>query len=269
MRQGTLALSERISRAAWDGDGKSCLPYLAADFSFVGPFNNGTGFGPDEFIRYLDRIRGALKMLDTKTRTVRLVWRGERCEVVLLLEDVISKSGKHVASSRSTLVWHMGERDQEPQLVHMHASMPTLQKTGNDLQEFSAIPQTTTAQPAWGYRGARPVALRDASGVRHVLNYDETLYLEASHQYTIVHLPGTSFRVRNPLTTVLEGLPPFFVRVHRSYAVNARLVAGMKGPEVQLVDGSTVRVPAKRTKEMREALQAAAAESALHEESLS
>jgi hypothetical protein len=43
----------------------------------------------------------------------------------------------------------------------------------------------------------------------------------------------------------------------------------MKGPEVQLVDGSTVRVPAKRTKEMREALQAAAAESALHEESLS
>jgi DNA-binding LytR/AlgR family response regulator len=105
--------------------------------------------------------------------------------------------------------------------------------------------------------------------VRHVLNYDETLYLEASHQYTIVHLPGTSFRVRSPLTTVLEGLPPFFVRVHRSYAVNARLVVGMKGPEVQLVDGSTVRVPAKRTREMREALHEAAAESALHEESLS
>ena len=97
-----------------------------------------------------------------------------------------------------------------------------------------------------------PLILRDTDGRSHVVYRSEVLYLESRHQYTIVHMPGRQIRVRAALSELLQSFPEYFVRVHRSYAINVLRIDQVARQEIRLDDGTQIPVPERRSKQVRE-----------------
>ena len=94
----------------------------------------------------------------------------------------------------------------------------------------------------------------------HAVQLDQLLYLAAERNYS--RLVGTqeTIRVRGALSWLMEWMPGFVVRVHRSYAVNALAVREMHGGNLVLCDGQVIRVPDRKRTEMRAAVLRAQSE---------
>ena len=84
------------------------------------------------------------------------------------------------------------------------------------------------------------------------MNRAEVLYLESRHQYTIVHLPRRQIRARVALSELLRDFPDYFVRVHRSYAINVLHVEQISRREIRMAGGSHIPIPERRSKSVRE-----------------
>ena len=97
----------------------------------------------------------------------------------------------------------------------------------------------------------RPLVMKDNSGRNHVVDPAKTGYLEAQHQYCLVHAMPESFKVRESLTSALERFPSYFVRVHRSYTVNALMVSSIGKDEITLTDGERVPIPTRQSTAVR------------------
>lgn len=95
--------------------------------------------------------------------------------------------------------------------------------------------------------------LRDTEGDIYYVDARQLLFVEADRNYTWVHGVHKCVRVRGSITELLQWkLPPFFVRVHRSFAINALEVVGMQGGNFELSDGSLVPVSERRRTAMRD-----------------
>jgi DNA-binding LytR/AlgR family response regulator len=65
------------------------------------------------------------------------------------------------------------------------------------------------------------------------LYYDEILYINCNHVYIELNtVCGQKYLIRSSLTDYLEILPPSFVKVHRSYAINTKHIVELSGNEV-------------------------------------
>lgn len=104
------------------------------------------------------------------------------------------------------------------------------------------------------------LVLRGSEDVLHTVQLDQLLYLAAERNYS--RLVGTqeTVRVRGALSRLMEWMPGFVVRVHRSYAVNALAVREMHGGNFVLCDGQVIRVPNRKRTEMRAAVLRAQSE---------
>lgn len=104
------------------------------------------------------------------------------------------------------------------------------------------------------------LVLRGSEDVLHTVQLDQLLYLAAERNYS--RLVGTqeTVRVRGALSRLMEWMPGFVVRVHRSYAVNALAVREMHGGNLVLCDGQVIRVPDRKRTEMRAAVLRAQSE---------
>lgn len=232
----------------WACKAGRCASYLSEAFSFVGPFDNMVGFGMPEFIQCCRRARSVARPLAFNIDTAQVVHDDVDTSVVLVIGGISPTGGRPIAHGRCTLVWR--REASGIKLVHLHVSIPTLQRTGTDVQSL-VVPSSGTGTTAYD----KPTFIRDVRGTTHVIDSNQTTYLEASHQYVIVHQRSDSFKVRRSLTNLLSQLPTCFVRVHRSYVVNALLVVSMRGSLITLVSGDTVSVPSKRVREVRGVLQ--------------
>lgn len=83
---------------------------------------------------------------------------------------------------------------------------------------------------------------RDTEGNIFYVDTRQLLYLEADRNYTWIQGPTTRARIRVGLTAQLDHLPDFFVRVHRSFAVNALQVKTMHANEIELSNGDKIPV---------------------------
>lgn len=62
--------------------------------------------------------------------------------------------------------------------------------------------------------------------------YDDVLYLEAMRDYISIHLPNEKVMTLQSLSSFAEQLPERFVRIHRSYIVNADKVSFIEGNKI-------------------------------------
>jgi len=243
-----ISSTKRFVCLLWACRAGRCASYLSETFSFVGPFDNMTGSGMPEFFQCCRRAGSIARPLSFNIDTAQVVHEDVDTSVVLVIGGISPAGGRSIAHGRCTFVWH---RDTSGfKLVHLHVSIPTLQRTGMDVRSL-VLPSSETGTAAYD----KPTFVRDVRGTTRMIDSNQTTYLEASHQYVIVHLRDDSFKVRCSLTNLISQLPSCFVCVHRSYVVNALLVTGMKGPLITLVDGDTVSVPSKRVREVRDILQ--------------
>ncbi|MEE8723488.1 MAG: LytTR family DNA-binding domain-containing protein [Atopobiaceae bacterium] len=254
------ARTERFVYLLWDCKAAKCLPYLSQDFSFVGPFNNTICFGVSELIQYCCHVEPIFRQLSFEIGNIKVVHENTSTYVLLVVGNILLSNDKRIARERYSFVWHKVASRIE--LTHLHASIPTLQADKGQFV-FLSLPgkHGSSEQATQTLAADKPIFIRDTKGTVHAIGGQQTVYLEASHQYTIVHLRDDAFKVRCSLTELTSRLSPYFIRVHRSYTVNAHLVTSMKGPLITFVNGSTVSVAAKRVKETHAALYKAVATS--------
>lgn len=100
----------------------------------------------------------------------------------------------------------------------------------------------------------RRVELRFA-GRTHFVDPDDILYVEAASKESVLHLAGDTQRMNLPLGQVERLLPDGFVRIHRSYIVNADRVARLDGKTLALSDGTVLPVATKRRDAVRERIR--------------
>lgn len=259
MHTDARSASRHFVHMLWDCEISRCTSYLAKDFSFVGPFNNTIGFGISQFIQYCRRIEPVVEQLSFSMDAVKVAQNSSNSSTVLVVSEIFTQSNRPVAHGRYTFVWHKNISSIE--LLHLHVSIPLLQRVGHSMHSL-ILSSNNSAKEADHAIYGKPVSVRDTQGMVHLINGRQTIYLESSHQYTVIHLKNEKFRVRRSLTNLLSQLPSCFVRIHRSYAVNSHLVTSIKGPLVTLTSGDTINIPTKRVKEMRTALEKAAGEPA-------
>lgn len=257
MGMDVFGMSRDFVERLWQGDVECCVRLLDDEFSFVGPFSGPLGTGPQQIVDFCARAKPIAKMLRFQVQGVRDVYSDARTSVILLAGQAFSDGSSAAHSSlRCTFVWHL--LGNEPRLAHLHISVPMLVAATDGVHELvQADPSHGSANDSDPQGDCAPVVLRDTSGQMHVLGMRQTTYLESLHQYTLVHVIGGSFKVRASLSSVLTRFPAYFVRVHRSYAVNSLLVKGISGNEIRLSDGSRVPIPTKRAARVKsEVLQA-------------
>lgn len=69
------------------------------------------------------------------------------------------------------------------------------------------------------------------------IDCDSIVYIEVVKNYTAVYCLKSKYIIRSSLSAFEEQLPKgLFLRVHNSYIVNKRFVAGVKGSELRLKD---------------------------------
>lgn len=81
----------------------------------------------------------------------------------------------------------------------------------------------------------------------HQLRLDELLFLEKDGNYLTYHLPERKVLVRSSVADALRGLPEWFRQIHKSYAVNFRLVKRFDRESVYVGDRQLPIGPSFRT----------------------
>jgi DNA-binding LytR/AlgR family response regulator len=114
-------------------------------------------------------------------------------------------------------------------------------------------------QPAAGEDVSIPVEL---AGVTKMLPRSSVRWVEAQGDYARLHTAGGSHLVRVPLATLAERWADAgFVRIHRSYLVQIRLIGELRltnSGYVVIVDGAELPVSRRHTRELKDRLVRAA-----------
>jgi two-component system, LytTR family, response regulator LytT len=84
-----------------------------------------------------------------------------------------------------------------------------------------------------------PIIINDGIFIKHKSRYikvqlDKLLYIEASDNYSNLVTVGGSFALKTTLKNLIEVLPEFFWRIHRSYLINLHHLKGFDAEEVTI-----------------------------------
>ncbi|MEM6630461.1 MAG: LytTR family DNA-binding domain-containing protein [Bacteroidota bacterium] len=71
---------------------------------------------------------------------------------------------------------------------------------------------------------------------------DEVLYVESIKDYVYIHLPHKSVQTKDTITEFEQKLPPFFLRVHRSFILNTRKISAFNAHDIEL-EGKEIQIP--------------------------
>lgn len=227
---------------------KECIPFLAEDCTFAGPFAAATGSGKSAIVDFCVKAQPLLAQLEFAIDSNSSIYRDTHTCVTLVCARVL-RQDKSDINGRATLIWRLTARG--PKLVHLHISAPVLEHTSEGIREFF-VKDSRNMQPVSLMPEERPLILKDSDGVTHVVVPRSVLYLEAQHQYVCVCQKTERFRIRDSLTDLLSRFPGYFVRVHRSYAVNVLYVSKVSREEIQLGDFEKVPIPLKQSAQIRE-----------------
>lgn len=262
MKQATqnkeLRLSEELIHSFWARDLAWCCAHMLDDFVWVGSRDG-------EFFHTLDEFRAETEKTFAEMPQVYLI--EESYAIACADTSTCTTVGRYLAFTnpysdqvlaqrqRFTMVWRMVEG--ELLLAHFHLSNP-LQlveadehfpvRAGRETFDFmrQLLRQKTERSS---------LVLDDARGARHLVAFGDIVYLEAQRQHTKVVCLTKSIDLNEGFTKVLERMPQTFLRVHRSYAVNAQHVAQMYNGTVTLFDGTELSVPASRFADVKRALE--------------
>lgn len=85
------------------------------------------------------------------------------------------------------------------------------------------------------------------------LNPEEILYIESSKHDITIYTHKEEQKCRMKLCDFFGSLPDYFIRVHQSYAINARYIKDFDTCGATLLDGRMVPVSRRRRKEAEKA----------------
>ena len=68
----------------------------------------------------------------------------------------------------------------------------------------------------------------------HKILHDDILYIESIKDYVKVHTHQKSLSTKQKISTIIDALPDYFLRVHRSYIVNVNKISAFTTQDVEI-----------------------------------
>jgi len=123
----------------------------------------------------------------------------------------------------------------------------------------SVAPEFETLLEQWVLEHHSPRRLVVRRGARRILvPVEEIEWIESEGNYARLHLAGTTYLIRETLTSLEERLRrPAFVRVQRSILVNLEEVGAIRSDEVVLRSGQALPVSRNFRAHLHDALELA------------
>ena len=90
-------------------------------------------------------------------------------------------------------------------------------------ERFAKAVSKILVAPAEKSKPAETILVKSGTEV-HQIRLDQLLFLEKDGNYLMYHLNGQQVLARSSVANALENLPDWFKQIHKSYAVNLRLV---------------------------------------------
>jgi len=92
-------------------------------------------------------------------------------------------------------------------------------------------------------------------GGRCVLPFEEIVLIEGRGNYTLFYCrDGTQMLTSKSLSFYMPLFPADFLRVHKSYVVNARFIQSNDRRLIYLIDGRCIPVSRRRQREVRQTI---------------
>ncbi|HJG30352.1 MAG TPA: nuclear transport factor 2 family protein [Collinsella ihuae] len=256
-----VELVRSFCRASWTGTIDWDDAFLAAkDLSWVGSLESQYLLNREQTrAMYEGGISKTLPDVVISDEDFREIASEDGVHVVIGTFVVTSnpKEG-HAYRVRQRTTAVLRETEDGYELVHQHASNPTaLLRKGRELPlDLSKDSYWYIALLAAQYHDDESIEMRDVTGRSHVLRPFDIVRLEADRQRTFVHCIDGSFCVRMGIGAVGSSLPQNdFVLLRRGCVANIAHVRGWNADEVLLTGDVTVRLPSRRSEEVRRELR--------------
>lgn len=244
-------LTREFVHRFWDGDTEWCSKLVAPDGAGV-PFDGEEpAAGPEGFRIAHERL--------TALRP-RVILINETYHAMKIDDAVLCVAGTCTAflgskkeemeqlAFRVTLVWRWTRSAMR--LVQYHFSTSPLHAQDG---KGEAEPDTQVRElfQSTAKNDTRNLVLRDEKGITHFLNGNDVRYFEAYGRKAVAHLRSGSICVCRGIGALEQEAGDAFVRVHRSYLVNAHTVESVSYKGCVLNDGTVLPVPGRRLAEIK------------------
>lgn len=158
------------------------------------------------------------------------------------------------AARRATACFQRNNEDKW-QIFHLHISDAGDGQIDNDLFPFAVNRETYDYVRRNLYTGRRlgilPSRIVIEDGKLHYFNPEDILYVKARGKYCTVECVQYSVPLNRLLGDMENMLGGTFIRVHRSYLVNAAHIVSVKRYELTLTNGDVVPIPKQRYAQVR------------------
>lgn len=254
-------LARDIVHAAWGGRFLEYADVLADDFVWIGALPVQYRLSKEETLKVYGGGSWTIPNISFANDNFREVASSGGLHVVCGSTTVIvDPSGGMAYSGRPRVTSIFRKVGEGLELVHLHTSHPVPTVPGGG---WSGAPTGVSRETirflcmlSAKFRDGMSLELRDLEGTTHVVRPFEIICLEADRQYTDIRVIGSSFRMRQGIGTLAELLPEeLFIELRRGTMANVGYVTSWDENAVYLVDGVTVQLPNRRSKEILDALQ--------------
>lgn len=193
---------------------------------FAGPGGEAVYSGMDQVLDYLESIGGKSKdtILDMDYQCISLE---QDVGIVSMKYTVSRQEYRDICVMHMLVFWSKGRGGWK--IVHVH------------LNDINAEEEK--------------IVIQGEHGSIYMLYAREILFIEARNMYSDVHCSDQIITAHEQLSALWERLPQNFVKIHRSYLVNACCIESIERYEVKLKNGNILPVPEKKYKDVEEKIK--------------
>ena len=83
------------------------------------------------------------------------------------------------------------------------------------------------------------------------IKYEEIYYFEKDGRKVIINKKGDNISFGGSIKSLLNVLPPYFIKVHQGYVVNIKYIREVRGIEIHLKNGVTIKGSRDKIRELK------------------
>ena len=224
------------------------MEWLADDVMWIGPIHPQYVYGKENIRNILEKEQDVLCEIAEYSYDI-LYGGNDICVTAGRLNPRTAANTGLVLSviQRVTFVFALAE--DHPQVIHIHVSNDWEGIDEDEVFPYRAGKEAflyLQSKIAKNKEGSKKISIKDACHNWHLISEDEIIYISASNmRSTILTLHG-SISIPLLLSQLQQKLSDNFVRIHRSYIINANYLIGIKRYTAHLCNGIKLPIPQKK-----------------------
>lgn len=258
--QSVLQITQECLARYWQLDPEYALSYCDDDIIWIGSVQSEFMLGKEETKRDFYNNMKELKpchMLEQEFFVAQNC--GNACTIVGRYLTTTDDSVDYFlqVQQRCTFVWE--KTNEGFKIKHLHISNPMgeLKVAEGELfvNTMGKMAQEYLMNHIRTLEDKKQLIVTDNREITHFLMLSEVVYATANGRNCLIYtMSGQEIYGRISLTDFLAAVGDRFTPVHRSYAINNDYISRIQKYEVVMMDGSKIPIPAKKYKEVRDAL---------------